>query len=78
MAAKGILFPHLWYGGMISTTPEVIWEMSAKKANQTKKIHRPKLRSGAVKALGAYRYSRIGIGSTQSRHMKTRRKLVGV
>ncbi len=28
MAAKGILFPQLWYGGMISTNLEVIWEMS--------------------------------------------------
>ena len=28
MAAKGILFPQLWYGGMISTNLEVIWDMS--------------------------------------------------
>ncbi len=28
MAAKGILFPQLWYGGVISTNLKVIWEMS--------------------------------------------------
>ena len=27
-AAKAILFPQLWYGGMNSTNLEVIWEMS--------------------------------------------------
>ncbi len=30
MAAKGILFPQLWYGGVISTNLKVIWEMSVK------------------------------------------------
>jgi hypothetical protein len=31
MAAGKLLFPRRWYGGMISTDLEVIWEISAKR-----------------------------------------------
>jgi hypothetical protein len=33
MAAEKLLFPQRWYGGMISTHLEVIWEIPAKEAH---------------------------------------------
>jgi hypothetical protein len=32
MAAEKLLFPRRWYGGMISTHLEVIWEIPAYRA----------------------------------------------
>ncbi len=48
MPAENILFPRRWYGGMISTSLEVIWEMSGESAVERGRLL-DELSTGSVK-----------------------------